>query len=84
MTAWIRIREETNSEFVEDFHSSSFSFFLFWVHEQAFSFQFCDNKNLGKPYRWPQIPKVCHAEKKLFFIPYPVVTNEKSECAYML
>jgi hypothetical protein len=29
MTAWITTREETNSEFMEGFHSSCFSFFLF-------------------------------------------------------
>jgi len=48
MTAWIKTSEELNSEFMEGFHSSSFSFFLIWVHEQDFSFQFCDIKNLGQ------------------------------------
>jgi hypothetical protein len=82
MTAWIRTREETNSEFVEGFHSC-FSFFLFWVHEQVFSFQFCDIKNFGKPYRWPQIP-LLQCRKRAVFIPYLVVINEKSEFANML
>jgi len=83
MTAWIRTREETHSEFVDGFHSSSFSFFLIWVHEQVFSFQFCDIKNLGQPYRWPQIP-LLQCKKIFFVIPHPVVTNEKNEFANML